>query len=568
MKKIFLLYCMLVSCTWCFAQTPKWIEKAKNAVFSIISYDAEDNILHSGNGFFINEGGEALSDYAVFEGAQKAVVITPDGNKQEVSTIIGANEMYDIVHFKVKLSINPKKLVSLPVYTEKAAENTKIYLLPYSTQKDRSFTSGQIKQIDPLNTDYAYYTLNLALQEKMVSCPIVNEEGAVIGLAQKSSGKDTLSICYAVDARFAQSLSMNALSFSNPSLQKIGIKKELPANEEEALTYLYMASSLTTPEKYMEMLDDFINKFPNNMDGYFRRATQHLYTSQTDESMALVEEDLDKGLSCAEKKDEAYFNRAKTIYTYVQTGVEKTYKGWSYDTAINEINKAIKITDQPVYTQLLAELQYAKGDYAASLASYEIVNRSEIASTSTLYNILKVSEALEKPVDELLVLADSCIAKFTPPYTSVAAPFLLERAQLRMQKGLGRQAFLDYNEYEKAVNGQVNDLFFYYRSQAALLGRQYQNAINDIDRAITMNPNATDYLIQSALINLRVARNEDAIKNAQDVLAKDANNAEAYRLLGLAHLQLKHQKEACEFLQKAKDLGDEQADSLLQKYCK
>ena len=109
---------MLISCTWCFAQTPKWIEKAKNAVFSIISYDAEGNILHSGNGFFINEGGEALSDYAVFEGAQKAVVITPDGNKQEVSTIIGANEMYDIVHFKVKLNINPKKLVSLPVYTE------------------------------------------------------------------------------------------------------------------------------------------------------------------------------------------------------------------------------------------------------------------------------------------------------------------------------------------------------------------------------------------------------------------------------------------------------------------
>lgn len=568
MKRIFLLYCMLVSCTWGFAQAPKWIEKAKNSVFSIITYDAEGNILHSGNGFFINEGGEALSDYAVFEGAQKAEVITPDGNKQEVSTIIGANEMYDIVHFKVRLNINPKKLVSLPVYTEKAAENSKIYLLPYSTQKDRSFTSGQIKQIDPLNTDYAYYTLNLALQEKMVSCPIVNEEGAVIGLAQKSSGKDTLSICYAVDARFAQSLSMNALSFSNPSLQKIGIKKELPANEEEALTYLYMASSLTTPEKYMEMLDDFVQKFPNSMDGYFRRASQNLFTSQSDESMALVEADLDKGLSCAEKKDEAYFNRAKTIFTYVQTGIEKPYKEWSYDTAINEINKAIQISDQPVYTQLLAELQYAKGDYAASLASYETVNHSEIASTSTLYSILKVSEALEKPIDELLALADSCIAKFTPPYTSVAAPFLLERAQLRMQKGMGRQAFLDYNEYEKAVNGQVNDLFFYYRAQAALLGRHYQNALNDIDRAMTMNPNATEYLIQSALINLRVARNEEAIKNVQDALAKDANNAEAYRLLGLAHLQLKHQKEACSFLQKAKELGDEQADSLLQKYCK
>ena len=34
------------------AQTPKWVEKAKRAVFSVITYDKNDKMLNTGNGFF------------------------------------------------------------------------------------------------------------------------------------------------------------------------------------------------------------------------------------------------------------------------------------------------------------------------------------------------------------------------------------------------------------------------------------------------------------------------------------------------------------------------------------
>ena len=33
------------------AQTPKWVEKAKRAVFSVITYDKNDKMLNTGNGF-------------------------------------------------------------------------------------------------------------------------------------------------------------------------------------------------------------------------------------------------------------------------------------------------------------------------------------------------------------------------------------------------------------------------------------------------------------------------------------------------------------------------------------
>ena len=52
-KKIFLLsaFCLL-EVQWSMAQAPKWVDKAKRAVFSVITYGENDKILNTGNGFF------------------------------------------------------------------------------------------------------------------------------------------------------------------------------------------------------------------------------------------------------------------------------------------------------------------------------------------------------------------------------------------------------------------------------------------------------------------------------------------------------------------------------------
>ena len=44
------------------AQAPKWAEKAKKAVFSVVTYDKENKIKGTGNGFYIDAQGIALSD--------------------------------------------------------------------------------------------------------------------------------------------------------------------------------------------------------------------------------------------------------------------------------------------------------------------------------------------------------------------------------------------------------------------------------------------------------------------------------------------------------------------------
>src|SRR3712207_5835231 len=102
------------------AQTPKWVEKAKQAVFSVVTYDKEGKILNTGNGFFVSEEGLALSDYTLFKGAERAVIISAEGKQMPVGRILGADDMYDVVKFRV--DIVGKKVPALKPAEDMPAE--------------------------------------------------------------------------------------------------------------------------------------------------------------------------------------------------------------------------------------------------------------------------------------------------------------------------------------------------------------------------------------------------------------------------------------------------------------
>lgn len=565
-KKLLLMLTLCLLAQWSVAQAPKWVDKAKRAVFSVVTYDQNDKILNTGNGFFVTEDGVALSDYALFRGAQRAVVVSSEGVQMPVQAIMGANDMYDVVKFRV--GISGKKISALTPAAVAPAAGADVYLLPYSTQKDRSYTAGKVKEADKIAEKYYYYTLDMQLKDKMVSCPVMTADGQVFGLAQKSSGQDTATICYAIDANFAIAQNISALSYGDMALRDIGIKKALPDTEEQALVFLYMASSQLSAEKYMEVLEDFIAQYPNNADGYIRRASQQLFMSKDDASLDKVAADMDKALEVATKKDDAHFNCAKIIYNYMLGKPEKAYKDWSYDKALDELKKAMAIEELPIYIQMEGDILFAKQDYPAAFASYDKVNQTNLASPATFFSAAKTKELMQAPSEEVLALMDSCMVRFTQPYTEEAAPYLLERAQARMNASQARNAMLDYDAYYNAVNGNVNDMFYYYREQAALKAKQYQRALDDMAKAIELNPDDLTYRAELAVVNIRVGRNEEALNVLKAALEKDPNYAEAYRLMGIAQIQMKKDKEACASFAKAKELGDPNVDALIEKHCK
>lgn len=560
---LFLSLCFWIQ--WGMAQTPKWVEKAKRAVFSVVTYDKDDKILNTGNGFFVSEDGIAVSDYALLKGAQRAVIIDTEGRQMPVLNIMGADDMYDVVKFRV--DITGKKVNSLTLATAPPAAESEIYLLPYSTQKERSCTFGHVKSIDKMVGNYFYYTLQLRLKEKMVSCPLVTAEGTVFGLAQKSSGQDTTTVCYAADVRYAMDQKISALSYTDFALKDIGIKKALPDTEEQALVFLYMASAQLPLDKYAEVLNDFVEQYPNSADGYMRRAVNRASMSDA-VSMQLVEADMDRALELAQDKAGIRFERAKLVYNYVLNNSEKTYDNWTLDKALEEIREAVVLQPLPVYIQLEGDILFSKQDYASALSCYEQVNRSSLASPASFFRTAQTKEMMQAPVEEIVALLDSCVSRCPMPYTDATAPYLLARAQALLNAGQARRSMLDYDAYFKAVDGKVNDSFYYYREQASLQAHQYQRALDDLAKAIELNPKELLYRAELAVVNIRVGRSEEAVKVLQEALQIDPSYSEAYRLMGLAYIYLKKKNEACEALAKAKELGNENVDDLIEKNCK
>ena len=170
------------------AQAPKWAEKAKKAVFSVVTYDKENKIKGTGNGFYIDAQGIALSDYSLFEGAERAVIINADGKQLDVSRIMGANSMYDVVKFNTPID---KKQITLNIASQPAKVGETVYLLPYSTQKATTVQTGKVTAVDSIGNNSFYYTLVMKTGEKTISCPIMNANGEVLGLIQKNASEES-----------------------------------------------------------------------------------------------------------------------------------------------------------------------------------------------------------------------------------------------------------------------------------------------------------------------------------------------------------------------------------------
>lgn len=563
-KTIAILFVFVMPFSVLLAQElPKWAENARKAVFSIVTYTKDGQIMSTGNGFYIDEQGTGVSDYSLFKGAERAIIITANGKELPVKYMMGANDMYDVVKFKTDFD---KKAEALQPATLPSSTGETVYLVPYSTQKSSKGQTGTIAKVDTIGEQQYYYTLTMQTTEKTVSCPIMNAAGQVVGMIQKNNDPESKE-SFAIGIRYLTDLTINALSVNDLALNSIGIKKGLPEDESQALVYLYMASGVYAPNQYFDLLNDFISQYPNNMEGYLRRATYYINIGD-DTHYALAVEDLKKMLDVAEKKDEAHYNIAKLIYSYqLNIGDKKPYASWTFDYALNEINEALAITQEPIYYQLQGDIYFAMQKFTEAYTAYDKVNKSKLASAATFYSAAKAKELIEgTDKKEVIALMDSAIAFYPKPYGKDAAPYLYERARIKSDMEDYRGAVTDYNDFYDAMLGQTSAEFHLIRSQAELNCRMYQQAINDINKAVELDPNNVTYWVEKGGIHIRVNQAAEAIQALTRAIKMDPENAPAYRMLGYAQIQNKEKDKGLANLQKAKDLGDEVADGLLQKY--
>ena len=88
-------------------------------------------------------------------------------------------------------------------------------------------------------------------------------------------------------------------------------------------------------------------------------------------------------------------------------------------------------------------------------------------------------------------------------------------------------------------------------------------------KAIELSPKDLTYRAELAVVNIRVGRNEEALKVlTQDALAIDSKYAEALSAYGIAQLQMKKTGSVPKFLPRQRNLGDPTWTDWLKKHCK
>lgn len=535
-----------------------WASKVQKSIVSVLAYDKDKNLLHSGTGIYISDKGEAIADYAIMRDAYSAVVVDAAGNKSNVTRILGADDTYALVKFQV----DTKKVVAAAKASSAATKGASIFSFLYTKEKNGDFVAAAVNDTTMLWGKYPYYGLASDIDSKYIGAPVFNSNGELLGTMQTPTGGKG----YVLGINFIDELTIKAISSrsANISLNNIHIPKGLPDSQEESLVYLYFKSQNTGNDEYIDLVNLFVSTYPQNAEGYFRRATPLIDVLRFDDA----ESDLQTYLKLASDKGQANANVAQTIYNKLVYQPEPAYDKWTYDAALGYVDKAIGIENKIDYRVMKTQILLSNKQYDEAIAIFDAINNSSERNPGTLY---AASIAHERKGDSLSVqieLMDSAIAMMGDSLTIEASNYILRRGKLLSEASRNREAVRDYNTYYELMGGRVSHVFYYDREQLEVKSRMYQQALDDIDKAIAQAPREPLYLLEKAALKLRVNDIDGCIEAANQCIALDPEVGDAYRMLGYAQIQKGDKVNAKKNLEKAISLGDENAKEVMDKYLK
>lgn len=545
-----LLATIIISCLQCLAQSAA-VKDAAKSVFKLTTYSADGTVLAESNGVFTSEDGTAISSLKPFIGAAKATITDSKGRQGEVTRIFGANELYDVAKFKVEgVKPAPAAIAASP---SKNGDAT--WLVTYATGP----IGATVKSVETFMDKYSYYIIMAQAPDNSEACPIINNEGQMIGLMKRSSASSDL---HATDANFAVSLSTTGLALNDPVLRQIGIAPALPDGKEQAQLTLMMAEQGNDSIKFPAIVNDFMAEYPELVDGY--TAMARMQVSKNDfKGAAKTMEDAIKN---AEKKDEAHAGYGKIIYNKLIFKADQPYPDWTLDKAEEETDKAYAINPLPTYKHQKAQITFAKGKYQEAYDAFTGLLDSQMRNPELFYEASQCKMMLDAPKSEIIALLDSAISNTDSLRMYDAAPYFLARAEAYNAIDSFRLAVFDYTRYEILARQPLDAQFYYVRGKTEIKAKLYKQALGDMAAAIIRSPQEPTYYAEMASLQLRVKLHDGAVKTAERCIELAPEYSDGYLILGLAQIGKGDKTSGIANLEKAKELGNPQAQPLIDKY--
>lgn len=547
---------IIISCLHCFAQSDA-VKEAAKSVFKLTTYNADGTVLSESNGVFTSQDGTAISSLKPFIGAAKAIITDTKGKQAEVTRMLGANELYDIAKFKV----DREKTTPITFSTVPSKNGDAVWLITYDDKGTAQPIGATVKSVETFMDKYSYYIIMAQAPDKSEACPFVNDNGQIIGLMKRSNS--SLDI-HAVDANFAMSLATTGLSLNDPVLRQIGIAPALPNDKDQALLTLIMAEQGNDSTKLTAIVNDFLAKYPDLTDGYTAKA--RMQVNKNDFKGA--NETMEEAIKRASRKDMAHAEYGRLIYNNLVNDANQNIPEWTLGKAEEETDKAFAINPLPTYKHQKAQITFAKGKYQEAYDVFTELLNSQMRNPELFYEASQCKVMLKAPESEIIALLDSAINNTDSLRMNEAAPYFLARAEAYNALDSFRQAVFDYTRYEILVGHPLEAQFYYIRSKTETKAKLYKQALGDMAAAIIRAPQEPTYYAEMASLQLRVNLHDDAIKTAQRCIELAPEYSDGYLILGLAQISKGDKNTGMANLDKAKQLGNPQAQPLIDKYSK
>ena len=537
---------------------------ALRALARIVTFTPQGDTLGVTQGFFVEANGTLIAPYAPFRGATRALVSDSRSRQGHVLRIVAANAELDLLRATTDLARRNDEY--LPLSPEQFPVGTAFTLVPFAADGRPAAQTANVVQTESLR-GHNYYTLSAANAASLAGLPLLTAETKprVAAIAQFNYGKapsdgTPLGLC-ALAASAADTLRANAVAALSPDLTALRIPLLLPADENEAYTYLYMLlRSRRDSSIVATALADFLAAHPNHREATldaarFYAARRHYLRADSLLARAL--------------RIRVHEERAGLIIDALAVDSLHLPPHWRTAEALRALDRADSLAPRPSSALLRGVILYGQGRNREAFAAFERVNRSNAASLRSFFFAAQALSRAGGNDSAVVALLDSALAHTPTPFTAEAAAPLAWRAVYAERLGDQRRAVLDLVDYERLVPAaELAAPFFLRRAALAEQARLYRRAVDDYTTAAARTADREtriEALTAKALLCVRLSAGDEALAAAEELQRLTPDTPDALKLLGLAHQLLGHRAQARRYLSQAAAKGDANAAELLRK---
>jgi hypothetical protein len=200
--KFFLIcFFFVIYATNSFAEVnlPDLIKIIQPAVATIITFDADNEPIGQGSGFFIDVQGHFITNYHVLQGAYKAVIKTYDGKLILVKSVTAQNKLMDLVKVIVNIPETSFKWIPVTTVLPKIAENIVVIGSPLGLEQ--TISVGIISGVRDIPETGKILQISASISPGSSGSPVVNMEGQVVGIVT-SQIKEGQSLNFAIPVTY------------------------------------------------------------------------------------------------------------------------------------------------------------------------------------------------------------------------------------------------------------------------------------------------------------------------------------------------------------------------------